>query len=112
MYSVRVFDQLIFNTDRNLGNLVIDKTWQMWMIHEVARLSYEPQSADAKELTKCDSALLQRMRELNEPLLKKELGRYLTSMEIQGLLSRRDKIVKVFEQKGPAALYTSAPPPD
>jgi hypothetical protein len=26
MYVVRVFDQLIYNTDRNLGNLVIDKS--------------------------------------------------------------------------------------
>jgi hypothetical protein len=26
MYVVRVFDQLIFNIDRNLGNLRIDKT--------------------------------------------------------------------------------------
>ena len=32
MYIVRVFDQLIDNTDRNLGNLVIDKQWRVWMI--------------------------------------------------------------------------------
>jgi hypothetical protein len=29
MYDVRVFDQLIYNTDRNLGNLVIDKQWRL-----------------------------------------------------------------------------------
>jgi hypothetical protein len=32
MYVVRVFDQLIYNTDRNLGNLLIDKNWRLWMI--------------------------------------------------------------------------------
>ena len=26
MWHVRMFDQLIYNVDRNLGNLVIDKT--------------------------------------------------------------------------------------
>src|SRR6185503_13080477 len=32
MYIVRVFDQLIFNTDRNLQNLMIDKEWHIWKI--------------------------------------------------------------------------------
>ena len=32
MWVVRLFDQLIYNTDRNLGNLLIDKDWRLWMI--------------------------------------------------------------------------------
>lgn len=32
MHVVRVFDQLIFNTDRNLGNLLITKDWKLRMI--------------------------------------------------------------------------------
>ena len=32
MWHVRLFDQLIYNVDRNLGNLVIDKNWTIWMI--------------------------------------------------------------------------------
>jgi len=32
MWVVRLFDQLIYNTDRNLGNLLIDKSWRLWMI--------------------------------------------------------------------------------
>ena len=32
MFVCRVFDQLIYNTDRNLGNLVITKDWKIWMI--------------------------------------------------------------------------------
>ena len=29
---LQVFDQLIYNTDRNLGNLVITTDWRVWMI--------------------------------------------------------------------------------
>src|SRR5258706_11264303 len=32
MYIVRVFDQLIYNTDSNLQNLLIDQDWHLWMI--------------------------------------------------------------------------------
>ena len=28
MWVVRLFDQLIYNVDRNLGNLLIDKQWR------------------------------------------------------------------------------------
>ncbi len=32
IYCVRVFDQLIYNMDRNLGNLLITREWKLWMI--------------------------------------------------------------------------------
>ena len=32
MHVVRVFDELIQNVDRNMGNLLIDTGWRAWMI--------------------------------------------------------------------------------
>ena len=32
IYRLRVFDQLIYNIDRNLGNMVISNDWKIWMI--------------------------------------------------------------------------------
>ena len=29
---MRVFDELIANTDRNLGNMLIDRQWKLWLI--------------------------------------------------------------------------------
>lgn len=107
MYMVRVFDQLVYNTDRNLGNLIIDKSWKMWMIDESRAFRILPSLPEPKDLVKCDEALLQKLKELDEAVLKRELGSYLTNMEMKGLLQRRDKIVQIFEQKGPSALYTS-----
>jgi hypothetical protein len=34
---MRAFDQLIYNTDRNLGNLLIDGDWRIWMIDHTRR---------------------------------------------------------------------------
>jgi hypothetical protein len=39
------------------------------------------------------------MKELNKEVLKEKMGRYVTGMEIDGLLARRDKIVKFFEDE-------------
>ena len=61
---------------------------------------------EAKNLEKCDTALLEKLKQLNAGTLKKELGDYLVAPEIRGLLARRDKIVKAFEEKGPSAMYS------
>jgi hypothetical protein len=68
---------------------------------------------DAKVLKRCDSALLEKMKQLDAATLKKEIGAYdVGSDQIKGLLARRDKIVKIFDQKGPSALYTTPRPPE
>ena len=46
----------------------------------------------------------------NIEALKKELGGYLGSPEIGGLLARRDVIVKLFESRGDVVLYDRKPP--
>jgi hypothetical protein len=107
MYIVRVFDQLIWNTDRNLGNLVIDKQWQVWMIDHTRAFRTLGEIRAPQNLVKCDRDLLAAMKGLKEADLKQETGRWLSKPEIQGLLKRRDKLVAFFEKKGPDALYTS-----
>ena len=108
MYVCRVFDQLIYNTDRNLGNLVITKDWKVWMIDHTRAFRGMKDLRSPKDLVQCDRMLLAKLRELNKEILNKKLQRYLAPMEIQGLLDRRDKIVKFFEeqiaQKGEAAV--------
>ena len=45
------------------------------------------------------------MKALDAASLQKEMKNYLEKSEIQGLLARRDLIVKFFESKGDSALY-------
>ena len=106
MLIVRVFDQLIFNTDRNLGNLVIDKKWQIWMIDHSRAFRMRHELPDPKNLTRCDGVLLEQMKRLDAESLA-SLNKYVNKMEMQGLLKRRDKIVEFFEKRGPSVIYTS-----
>ena len=47
------------------------------------------------------------MKGLSEPKLAFAMEEYLTKMEIQAILARRDKIVSHFEEKGSAFMYDS-----
>ena len=108
MYVCRVFDQLIYNTDRNLGNLVITKDWKIWMIDHTRAFRTMKSLAGPENLVQCDRKLLAKLRELTKDALTKRLERYLNSAEIEGLLARRDKIVSFFDdqvaKKGEAAV--------
>jgi hypothetical protein len=110
---VRVFDQLIYNTDRNQGNLLITPEWKLWMIDHTRAFRANRTLLKPETLGRCDYRLLDAMRKLNTVTLKKELGAYLRAEEISALLARRDLIVRHFETeisaKGQDAVLTGIP---
>lgn len=112
MYIVRVFDQLIYNTDRNLQNLLIDPDWHIWMIDHTRAFRLYTTLQEQKNLVLCDRQLLARLRTLDAGTLS-SLKPYVTDAEIKGVLARRDKIVKFFDdqvaQKGEAAILYDRP---
>jgi len=105
MQVVRVFDQLIANIDRNLGNLIITKDWRVWPIDHTRafRTNKEPKAID--NVTRCDRAIFERMKTLDKDALTKATGKYLTTYQIGAILARRDAIVKRLEGLGPSALF-------
>ena len=114
MYVVRVFDQLIYNTDRNLGNLVITNNWQIWMIDHTRAFRMMKKLENTKNLVQCDRNLLAKLKELNKNTLKEKIGKYLTGMEIDGVVGRAQLIVKFYEEeiakKGEGAVLYDLPP--
>jgi hypothetical protein len=109
MFVVRVFDQLIDNIDRNVGNLLITKDWNIWMIDHTRAFRPISQIRVVRNLTKCDRSLLQRLKEITDQDLERELGDLLTNSEMKALLARRGLIIECFEKLGEAGLYDRTP---
>jgi hypothetical protein len=105
MQLVRVLDQLIYNVDRNLGNLLITNDWRVWAIDHTRAFRTHRTLKAADNITRCDRQVLEGLKRLDAAMLKKSLGAFLTQYEIEGLLHRRDAIVALLEQKGPAVLF-------
>ena len=102
---MRVFDQLIYNTDSNATNLIYDTQWRAWFIDHTRAFRTQTKLQDVKMLSQCDRALLAKMKTLDQATLEKELKPYVNKEEVKGLLARRDLIVKFFEAKGESGLY-------
>ncbi len=98
IYIVRVFDNLIYNTDRNLGNLLITNDWRIKMIDHTRAFRLYRKIKSPRDLVKCDRKLFEALKRLDEATLMQELRPYLTKPEIRALLARRDLIVEYFEK--------------
>jgi len=105
MQLVRIFDQLIYNTDRNLGNLLIAKDGRIWAIDHTRAFRSLNFLRNPENLTRCDRQVLERLRQLDRATLKRTVGDYLADWDIDALLARRDLIVAHFERVGPGVLF-------
>jgi hypothetical protein len=89
---MKMFDDLISNSDRNKGNLIVDADWHIYLIdHSRAFVT------DVKlpqELQNIDRALWAKMLALDEAGLKASMGAWLDGRQIQALLRRRDLMKK------------------
>lgn len=102
---MQVWDQLIFNVDRNQTNMLIDQGWHLWLIDHSRSFRSSKTLKDPSVLKTVDRTMLAKMKTLDEATLTKEFGKEVTKAEVQGLLARRDLIVKTFEAKGESALF-------
>ena len=111
IHVMRVFDELIANTDRNVGNLLWTIDGKMWMIDHTRAFRMQPTLKAPQILQRCERDLLKAMRELSLEQLKAAMGSSLNKYELDALLARRDVIVKLFDDKiaarsESAVLYT------
>lgn len=97
MQSVRVFDALIGNWDRNQGNVLIDQEWRIWMIDHTRAFLRGDDLGELGRLYQCDRQLWQKLQALDEKEVRQRLKPFLRSGEIESVLKRRTKLVAFFK---------------
>jgi hypothetical protein len=111
--TIRVFDQLIGNTDRNQGNLLITPEWKVWMIDHTRAFRVQKTLLKPETLRRIDAKLLNALKNLKAEQVRRELGPWLRPEEIDGIMARRDAIVAFFARevrdKGEESVLTGLP---
>ncbi len=98
MYKIRVFDNLVYDTDPNLTNVLIGEDWKLWRIDFSRGFRTFKDVKDPKDLVRCDRQLLEKLKALNANDLAEKTKGYLTKDEVKGVMARRDKIVERFQK--------------
>ncbi len=95
---MRIFDQLIYNTDRNMGNILIDPDWRLWMIDHTRAFRRHESLREPIGVALCERGLYDKMKSLNSAEAKQRLRPYLREFEIEGILKRRDKVIQYIDK--------------
>jgi len=96
MARIRVFDELVYDTDPNLTNVLIGEDWTLWRIDFTRAFRTNKDLRAPKNLVKCDRRLFEKMQALKSDELAEATKNYLTKPEVNAVMARRDKIIATF----------------
>lgn len=93
---MKMFDNLIGNPDRNAGNLLVDDSWNLYLIdHSRAFVS---DTRLPVVMVRIEPELWARMLALDEPTLVAAIGKWIGRGSVRAMLKRRDKMKVVVER--------------
>jgi hypothetical protein len=99
MYRIRVFDQLVDDTDANLTNVLIGEDWKIWRIDFTRAFRSQKDLKDPQaNLVRCDRQLLEKLKTLDGKELAEKTKHYLDKDDVKAVMARRDKIVEHFRK--------------
>jgi hypothetical protein len=109
IFKLKVFDELIYNIDRNPGNTLITPDWKCVMIDHSRTFKSMDSLKSPEEMTAFSQSLMKALEELDDASLREKCGEYLTPVEISTTLKRKDKMLEIYhrlvKEKGAAILY-------
>jgi hypothetical protein len=98
MYKIRVFDQLVSDSDPNLTNVLIGQNWQIWRIDFTRAFRQNKDLKNISDLVRCNRQLLEKLKALDANTLTEATKHYLNKEEVNAVMARRDKIVAQFQK--------------
>jgi hypothetical protein len=108
------FDNLIANTDRNPGNVLIDDKDKVWFIDHTRSFAGQEELRQPEAITGFDRQLWQNLQDLPDKAIEEKVGPYVTGY-LPDLLKRRRLLVEEINQRIAAEgadnfLFTLGPP--
>ncbi len=97
--NMRVFDNLIYNTDRTQENILIGPDWKVWMIDHTRAFRRWHELNAPQQVSQIERTVWERLQALDRAEAKKRLGPYLTSYEIEAIFKRRDSLVELIRRR-------------
>ena len=99
MYRVRVFDQLVDDTDANLTNVLIGEDWKIWRVDFTRAFRSQKDLKDPQaNLVRCNRQLLEKLKTLDAKEVAEKTKHYLDKDDVKAVMARRDKIVEHFQK--------------
>ncbi len=96
--ALALFDSLIYNFDRNTGNMLFDASGKLWYVDHTRTFKTLPALPWAANIQICDEQFWNALRALEPAQVRIRLSPYLSPLQISTLLERRTRLVRKIEQ--------------
>ncbi len=93
-----LFDNLIFNDDRNQGNILIGPDWKLWFIDATRAFRPFRVLRRPEPLALVDREVYHRLETVPDEHFRQALKGLLSDSEIENLLGRRQELLKLFRR--------------
>lgn len=93
-----LFDNLIYNFDRNHGNMLTDSSGKLWFVDHTRSFNRVPALASPRDIILCERGVWERLRDLDAEEIRERLRPYLAPVEIGAVLKRRNQLLKHIEK--------------
>jgi hypothetical protein len=90
---LHLFDSLIYNDDRNQGNILIGRDWKIWFIDATRAFRPYRELKHPKVIFRCESQVWENLKSLTPDILREELDPFLKSNELETLIYRHQLLV-------------------
>lgn len=97
--TLRLFDNVIGNHDRNLGNLLVDRGWSLWFIDHSRSFVPSNRPLHPEAVFRCDREVWRTMQGLETKDLRERLKPYLDRAERNALAGRFTAMVRHIRER-------------
>jgi len=98
LLRMRLFAQLIADTDRNTGNILITNDWKLWMIDFTRAFRRSRQLMVPGSMTRCDRAVVEKLRGLTKESVTEQTRPFINAGDVDALMARRDAILALVDK--------------
>lgn len=103
-----IWDALVGNTDRNLGNYLSTPSGQVWMIDHTRSFRRSADLRGTQKIARCERGVWEKLRTVEDAQIIASVNDDLRPAEISSLLERRRKLVGLIDglirERGEAAV--------
>ncbi len=100
MFTVRLFQQLIYDTDyRNTNNLLVTPDWKIYKIDSSRAFRTHKCLRREASLTRFSRSVLDSLRRLSKEQLKEHLRPWLSNDQVEALWVRRNLVLELADRR-------------
>ncbi len=93
-----VFDNLIYNDDRNRGNYLYDQKGKLWMVDHTRSFRTDKELPYPSGILYSERRLWEGLQKLESSVMRTQLQKYLGPSELESLIKRKDRLVEYIRE--------------